>query len=120
MAIQSARLREHLDAHCGNERRITVFWSCGGQVFCTTGKVLDLFDDVLVIAGFVPTAREKLAGDHGCGDRGGEDSNSLELITFIHLDRVCAVVTGLPPCREACLPRCCPCREPHDEHGGMP
>lgn len=108
MAIKSAQLREHLDSRCGDQKRVTVFWSCGNEILCTTGRVVDLFDDVLVVVGFTPTEQERLSGE-GCADR-----NSLELITFISLERVCAVVAGVPHCRQACLPRCCGC---HD-HGG--
>ncbi len=105
--LTSTRLNEHLATHCGDGGRVTVFWSCGDRIQCTTGKVVDLFDNVIIVVGFVPTARESLAGDRGdCRD---DDCNSLELATFIDLDRVCAVVAGLPPCREACPPRCCKC-----------
>ena len=110
--MKSTRLREQLDTHCHHETRVTVFWSCGGQVFCTTGKVVDLFDDVLVVVGFTPTARETLAGDHaGGGDGQGDDCNALELVTFINLESVCAVVADVPHCRQACLPRCCRCKQ---------
>lgn len=110
--IQSTTLLQHLDAHCQDDKRVTVFWSCGDEVFCTTGKIIDLFDDVLVIVGFVPTSRETLAGDRN-GNEPGHDCDSLELATFINLESVCAVVAGVPPCREACLPECCSCREHH-------
>jgi hypothetical protein len=113
--IRSTKLREHLESHCGNEYRITVFYSCGDKILCSTGKVLDIFDDVLVLKGFTPTAREQLGEQH---DHECEDCNSLELITFINLDRVCAVVLGVPHCRQACLPLCCKCHEHHRDHKG--
>lgn len=42
---------------------------------------------------------------------GAKTANALEVVTFINLDRVCAVVAGLPHCRQACLPHCCNCQE---------
>ena len=107
--LKSAKIKEHLEAHCGDDKRVTVFWSCGGEILCTTGRVVDLFDDVLVVVGFTPTARERLSDSGG----GCEDCNALELVSLIGLESVCAVVAGVPHCREACVPRCCHCQAPH-------
>lgn len=107
VGIRSTKLRERLDAQCGATKRVTVFWSCGDQILCTTGRVVDIFDDVLVVLGFTATSHERLGADQ---DR-CEDCNALEVVTFINLDRVCAVVARLPHCRQACLPHCCNCQE---------
>jgi len=99
--MQSGRLREEIDRHCGDRKRVTVFWSCGGSLMCTTGKIVSIFDDTLVVVGLAPMAEE--TGD------GGRCRNVawFEVATLIALDRVCALVVGVPECRSAVPPRCC-------------
>jgi len=106
--MQSAKLREELERHCGERKRVTVFWTCGGTLLCTTGKIVSIFDDVLVVVGLTPTTKETSDGGR-C-----HDVAWFEVATLIALDRVCAVVVGVPECRSAVPPRCCHKGEDHD------
>ncbi|MCL6594946.1 MAG: hypothetical protein K6V73_01880 [Firmicutes bacterium] len=80
---------------------MTVIWSCGGDLGCTTGKIAAIYDGVILVRGLAPTVEERLHGDP-CADLG-----ALELVTAVDLERVCAIVFGLPPCRKAAFPFCC-------------
>lgn len=97
--IRSAKLRERLEAHCGDTKRVTGLWSCGDRILCATDRVVDIFDDVLVVLGFTPTGQERLDVGRGCC----EGCNSLEVVTFMNVDRVCAV---------------CNCQDHRQRHGG--
>jgi hypothetical protein len=104
--IKASTLRDHIHKHCGDDERVTVFWCCCDQVLCTTGKIVFFYDDILVVRGLVPTVAETVRDDD-CRDRG-----ALELTTVIDVERICAVVLGLPPCRKAALPHCCQAVDP--------
>jgi hypothetical protein len=111
LEVRSAQLRERIDRHCGDDKRATVYWSCGGSVQCTTGKIIDLFDDILVLIARTPTVEESLRGK--C-----EDLVLEETVVLISLESVCAVALGIRDCRQGALPICCPGREKFDRAEG--
>jgi hypothetical protein len=88
-------LRENLD------RRITVYWRCGGSCACTTGILVEVGFDFIEVAGLVPTfvATED---SPGCID----PQNTL-LETIIPFKSISAFVEGVPSDRNAGFPVCC-------------
>ena len=110
-----ATLLERLTDHCDKER-VTVFWSCNDKVLCTTGHIVEVWDDFIVVRGETPTAAETRTCK--CKDLVTE-----KLIVIIVAKHICGIVFDVPECRKAALPLCCPCQDPdgcrrgHNRHG---
>lgn len=80
--------------------RSTVIWECGFPE-CSTGRLVDVEGDFVKVRGLSVTFAESYSLA-GC-----EEPALAELESVIPIDRMCAIVTGIPDCRKAALPRCC-------------
>ena len=88
-------LRENL------ERRITVYWRCGGSHACSTGILVEVGYDFIELVGLVPTFAQTEAPLE-CSD-----PQELLLETIIPLKSVCGFVESVPSDRKAGFPSCC-------------
>ena len=88
-------LRENLD------RRITVYWRCGGSCACTTGILVEVGFDFIELAGLVPTVAAA-EDSFDCTD----PQNTL-LETIIPFKSISGFVEGVPSDRKAGFQACC-------------
>ena len=88
-------LRENLD------RRVTVYWRCGGSSACTTGILVEVGFDFIEVAGLVPTCAAREDAVH-CSD-----SRNTLLETIIPFKSISGFVEGVPSDRKAGFQFCC-------------